>query len=176
MARVKQVATKPQKFMGDAMKAAGRPKKEREDDTKIDDNKEEIETVVELMKKRKGKGIAGSEPSKKKRKLRRPLFQNPLCSRTSLNQGIMAKQNAKMEMLINSMDRQKWFMKEITQRLFSESFEKFGDFGNYPHGTAGITHAKEASSSRVKISKIEEEEEENVETVEKGKEVSKLKL
>ncbi|KAF2283752.1 hypothetical protein GH714_014837 [Hevea brasiliensis] len=86
-----------------------------------------------------------------------------------LQQGIIAKQNAKMEMLINRMDRQEWFMKKIAQRLFSESFEKFGDFGNYPHGIAGTSHAKEASSSRVKISEIEEEEEENVKTVEKGK-------
>ncbi|XP_058005328.1 uncharacterized protein LOC131181316 [Hevea brasiliensis] len=69
MARVKQVATKPQKFMGDAMKAAGSSKKEREEGTEVENNNEETETVAQRARKRKGKGIVGSEPSEKKKKM-----------------------------------------------------------------------------------------------------------
>ncbi|KAF2322817.1 hypothetical protein GH714_031062 [Hevea brasiliensis] len=89
-------------------------------------------------------------------------------------EGIMAEQNAKMDMLINRLDRQEWFMKKMAQMLFGESFEKFGDFGSYPHGTASPSNAKAAGPSEVKISEVEEEEEEHVETVKKEKEESKL--
>ncbi|KAF2322243.1 hypothetical protein GH714_009309 [Hevea brasiliensis] len=88
--------------------------------------------------------------------------------------GIMAEHNAKMDMLINRLDRQEWFMKKMAQMLFGESFGKFGDFGSYPQGTAGPSNAKAAGPSGVKISEVEEEEEEHVEAAEKVQEVSKL--
>ncbi|KAF2294755.1 hypothetical protein GH714_016311 [Hevea brasiliensis] len=56
----------------------------------------------------------------------------------------MVEQNFKMDILINRLDMQEWFMKEMAQMLFGESFGKFGDFGNYPHGTAGPSNAKAA--------------------------------
>ncbi|XP_058005421.1 uncharacterized protein LOC131181391 [Hevea brasiliensis] len=331
MPRVKQVATKPQKFMGDAMTATGRSEKEREEETKVENIDEETETVEERPRKRKEKGIAGLEPSTKKKKMEKapaskpfvqqnifeprfnlsflifkviaksskhrrlphalPLtlvfqtigvdlgkekkFSNPipikeifkaddgrkrskkeekkqeeeteidiesesesnseteldipiskLKERSSkidegesskkkekiklkmldfvkiskanlemmkeikemsglslsileksheLQKGIMAEQNAKMDMLINRLDRQEWFMKKMAQMLFGESFGKFGDFGSYPHGIAGPSNAKAAEPSGVKISEVEEEEEEeHVETAEKEKEESKL--
>ncbi|KAF2283263.1 hypothetical protein GH714_043615 [Hevea brasiliensis] len=61
--------------------------------------------------------------------------------------GIMAEHNAKMDMLINRLDRQEWFMKKMAQMLFGESFGKFGDFGSYPQGTAGPSNAKAAGPS-----------------------------
>ncbi|KAF2289106.1 hypothetical protein GH714_028942 [Hevea brasiliensis] len=88
--------------------------------------------------------------------------------------GIMAEHNAKMDMLINRLDRQEWFMKKMAQMLFGESFGKFGDFGSYPQGTAGPSNAKAAGPSGVKISEVEEEEEEHVEAAEKVQEESKL--
>ncbi|XP_021676837.2 uncharacterized protein LOC110662231 [Hevea brasiliensis] len=92
-----------------------------------------------------------------------------------LQKGIMAEQNAKMDMLINRLDRQEWFMKKMVQMLFVESFGKFRDFGSYPHGTASLSNVKAAGPSGVKISEVEEEEEdEHVETTEKEKEESKL--
>ncbi|KAF2286752.1 hypothetical protein GH714_026851 [Hevea brasiliensis] len=69
-----------------------------------------------------------------------------------LQKGIMAEHNAKMDMLINRLDRQEWFMKKMAQMLFGESFGKFGDFGSYPQGTAGPSNAKAAGPSGVKIS------------------------
>ncbi|KAF2322271.1 hypothetical protein GH714_010006 [Hevea brasiliensis] len=77
-----------------------------------------------------------------------------------LQKGIMAEQNAKMDMLINRLDRQEWFIKKMALMLFSESIGKFGDFGSYPHGVVGPSNAKAAGLSEVKISKVEEEEEE----------------
>ncbi|KAF2305341.1 hypothetical protein GH714_004085 [Hevea brasiliensis] len=79
-----------------------------------------------------------------------------------------------MDMLINRLDRQEWFMKKMAQMLFGESFGKFGDFGSYPQGTAGPSNAKAAGPSGVKISEVEEEEEEHVEAAEKVQEESKL--
>ncbi|KAF2296274.1 hypothetical protein GH714_037207 [Hevea brasiliensis] len=58
-----------------------------------------------------------------------------------LQKEIMTEQNAKMDMLINRLDRQEWFMKKMAQILFGESFGKFGDFGSYPQGTAGPGNA-----------------------------------
>ncbi|KAF2299975.1 hypothetical protein GH714_006514 [Hevea brasiliensis] len=84
----------------------------------------------------------------------------------------MVEQNTKMDMLINRRDRWEWFMKKVVQKLFGESFRKFGEFGSYPHGTASTSKAKEASSSGRKISKMKEEEE-NVAIDEKGNEESK---
>ncbi|KAF2308032.1 hypothetical protein GH714_034607 [Hevea brasiliensis] len=84
-----------------------------------------------------------------------------------LQKGIMAEHNAKMDMLINRLDRQEWFMKKMAQMLFGESFGKFGDFGSYPQGTAGPSNAKAAGPSGVKFSEVEEEEEEHVEAAEK---------
>ncbi|KAF2300161.1 hypothetical protein GH714_010213 [Hevea brasiliensis] len=103
-------------------------------------------------------------------------FSNPIPIKEIFKKGIMAEQNAKMNMLINILDRQKWFMKKMAQMLFSESFGKFGDFGSYPQGTAGPSNAKAIGSSGVKIleGEEEEEEEEHVETIEKEKEESKL--
>ncbi|KAF2291272.1 hypothetical protein GH714_022087 [Hevea brasiliensis] len=87
-----------------------------------------------------------------------------------LQKGIMAEQNAKMDILINRLDRQEWFMKKMAQMLFGESFGKFGDFGSCPQGTTSHSNAKAAGPSGVKISEVEEEEEEeNVETAEKQK-------
>ncbi|KAF2315862.1 hypothetical protein GH714_040556 [Hevea brasiliensis] len=242
MARVKQVAAKPRKFMGDAMKAAGSSEKEREEGTKL-------RTVMKKQrqwqnsKKKKGKGLDGifelneyyypyliqefdgsmkevvkgesfSVRVKKKsqivnvdflasvlnllndgnrigtfkdsRKLEgydEKAFQLSIFSEGNqrksgltlsileksheLQKGIMAKQNAKMDMLINRLDRQEWFMKKMAQMLFGESFGKFGDFGSYPQGTAGPSNAKAAGPSGVKISEMEEEEEEHVEAAEK---------
>ncbi|KAF2293066.1 hypothetical protein GH714_035980 [Hevea brasiliensis] len=77
MARVKQVATKPRKLMGNVMQAAGRIEKEREEETKVESSDEEIETVAELERKRKGKGIAGSKPSKKKKKMEKAPALKP---------------------------------------------------------------------------------------------------
>ncbi|KAF2320808.1 hypothetical protein GH714_030975 [Hevea brasiliensis] len=62
-----------------------------------------------------------------------------------LQKGIMAEQNANMDMLINRLDRQEWFMKKMAQMLFGESFGKFGDFGSYPQGKS-----RESSSSHTK--------------------------
>ncbi|XP_058006735.1 eukaryotic translation initiation factor 3 subunit A-like [Hevea brasiliensis] len=80
-----------------------------------------------------------------------------------LQKGIMAEHNEKMDMLINRLDRQEWFMKKMAQMLFGESFGKFGDFGSYPQGPSGV-----------KISEVEEEAEEHVEAAEKVQEESKL--
>ncbi|KAF2312328.1 hypothetical protein GH714_034269 [Hevea brasiliensis] len=91
-----------------------------------------------------------------------------------LQKEIMAKQNAKMDMLINRLDIQEWFMKKMAQMLFSEYFGKFGDFGSYLQGIAVLSNAKAAGPSGVKISEVEEEEEEHVEAAEKEKEESKL--
>ncbi|XP_057999046.1 uncharacterized protein LOC131177893 [Hevea brasiliensis] len=91
-----------------------------------------------------------------------------------LQKGIMAEHNAKMDMLINRLDRQEWFMKKMAQMLFGESFGKFGDFGSYPQGTAGTSNEKAVGPIGVKISKVEEEEEEHVEAAEKVQEESKL--
>ncbi|XP_057986504.1 uncharacterized protein LOC131171067 [Hevea brasiliensis] len=77
MARVKQVTTKPQKFMGDAMKAAASSEKEREEGTEVENNNDETETVAERARKRKGKGIAGSEPSEKKNKMEKAPASKP---------------------------------------------------------------------------------------------------
>ncbi|KAF2303613.1 hypothetical protein GH714_020141 [Hevea brasiliensis] len=291
--------------MGDVMKAADRSEKKREEETKVENSDKETETVAERARKRKEKGIVGSEPSEKKKKMEKaptskpfvqqnifeprigtfkdtrklegynektfqlsifpeviaksnkhrrllyamPLtlafqamgvdltkekkFSNPipikeifkaddgrkrskkeekskLKERSSkinegegskkkekmklkmsdfvkiskanlemmkeikemsglslsileksheLQKGIMADQNAKMDMLINRLDRQEWFMKKMAQMLFGESFRKFGDFGSYPHNTDGPSNAKAAGPSGVKISKVEEEEE-----------------
>ncbi|KAF2294656.1 hypothetical protein GH714_014393 [Hevea brasiliensis] len=181
------------------MKAAAVPKKEREEGTEVENSNDETETVAERARKRKGKGIAGSEPSAKKKKMEKALLRNLLCNKIFLSQdegesskkkekmklkmsdfvkiskanldmmkeikemsgltlnilekshelqkGIMAEHNAKMDMLINRLDRQEWFMKKMAQMLFGESFGKFGDFGSYPQGTAGPSNAKAAGSS-----------------------------
>ncbi|KAF2301173.1 hypothetical protein GH714_020639 [Hevea brasiliensis] len=70
------------------------------------------------------------------------LTLNILEKSHELQKGIMAEHNAKMDMLINRLDRQEWFMKKMAQMLFGESFGKFGDFGSYPQGTAGPSNAK----------------------------------
>ncbi|KAF2285000.1 hypothetical protein GH714_034441 [Hevea brasiliensis] len=342
MARVKQVTTKPRKFMGDAMKAAASSEKEREEGTEVENSNDETETVAERARKRKGKGIAGSEPSEKKKKMEKAPASKPFVQQNifepryikwdsfsdlpyefeelftfqgwmefselneyyypyliqefygsmkevvkgesfsvrvkkksqivdvdflasvlnlpndgnrigtfkdsrklegydekafqlsifpeveresskidegesskkkekmklkmsdfvkiskanldmmkeikemsgltlsilekshELQKGIMAEHNAKMDMLINRLDRQEWFMKKMAQMLFGESFGKFGDFGSYPQGTAGPSNAKAAGPSGVKISEVEEEEEEHVEAAEKVQEESKI--
>ncbi|KAF2285800.1 hypothetical protein GH714_007865 [Hevea brasiliensis] len=272
MARVKQVTTKPRKFMGDAMKAAASSEKEREEGTEVENSNDETETVAERARKRKGKGIAGSEPSEKKKKMEKAPASKPFVQQNifepryikwdsfsdlpyefeelftfqgwmefselneyyypyliqefygsmkevvkgesfsvrvkkksqiidvdflasvlnlpndgnrigtfkdsrklegydekafqlsifpeekshELQKGIMAEHNAKMDMLINRLDRQEWFMKKMAQMLFGESFGKFGDFGSYPQGTAGPSNAKAAGPSGVKISEVEE--------------------
>ncbi|KAF2295809.1 hypothetical protein GH714_034077 [Hevea brasiliensis] len=75
-----------------------------------------------------------------------------------LQKGIMAEQIAKMDILINRLDRQEWFMKKMAQMLFGESFGKFGDFRSYPQGTAGPSNVKATGPSGVKIFEVEEEE------------------
>ncbi|KAF2324475.1 hypothetical protein GH714_014639 [Hevea brasiliensis] len=82
------------------------------------------------------------------------LTLNILEKSHELQKGIMAEHNAKMDMLINRLDRQEWFMKKMAQMLFGESFGKFGDFGSYPQGTAGPSNAKAAGPSGVKISEV----------------------
>ncbi|KAF2308133.1 hypothetical protein GH714_035588 [Hevea brasiliensis] len=164
MARVKQVSTKPRKFMGDAMKAAASSEKEREEGTEVENSNDETETVAERARKRKGKGNKRNEWTD----------LDILEKSHELQKGIMAEHNAKMDMLINRLDRQEWFMKKMAQMLFGESFGKFGDFGSYPQGTAGPSNAKAAGPSGVKISEVEEEEEEHVEAAEKVQEESKL--
>ncbi|XP_057998278.1 uncharacterized protein LOC131177317 [Hevea brasiliensis] len=77
MARVKQVSTKPRKFMGDAMKVAASSEKEREEGTEVENSNDETETVAERARKRKGKGIAGSEPSAKKKKMEKAPALKP---------------------------------------------------------------------------------------------------
>ncbi|KAF2286286.1 hypothetical protein GH714_013245 [Hevea brasiliensis] len=77
MAKVKQVATKPQKFMGDAMKATGKSEKKREEETELENSDEETETVAERARKRKGTGIAGLELFKKKKKMEKAPASKP---------------------------------------------------------------------------------------------------
>ncbi|KAF2301180.1 hypothetical protein GH714_020687 [Hevea brasiliensis] len=229
MARVKQVSTKPRKFMGDAMKAAASSEKEREEGTEVENSNDETETVAERARKRKGKyekveesfsvrvkkksqiidvdflasvlnlpndgnrigtfkdsrKLEGydekafqlsifpedeGESSKKKEKMKLKMSDFVKISKANLDmmkeikemsgltlnilekshelqKGIMAEHNAKMDMLINRLDRQEWFMKKMAQMLFGESFGKFGDFGSYPQGTAGPSNAKAAGPS-----------------------------
>ncbi|KAF2282273.1 hypothetical protein GH714_044036 [Hevea brasiliensis] len=52
------------------------------------------------------------------------LTLNILEKSHELQKGIMAEHNAKMDMLINRLDRQEWFMKKMAQMLFGESFEE----------------------------------------------------
>ncbi|KAF2304512.1 hypothetical protein GH714_032864 [Hevea brasiliensis] len=271
MARVKQVTTKPRKFMGDAMKAAASSEKEREEGTEVENSNEETETVAERARKRKGKGIAGSEPSEKKKKMEKAPASKPFVQQNifepsmkevvkgesfsvrvkkksqivdvdflasvlnlpndgnrigtfkdsrklegydekafqlsifpedfvkiskanldmmkeikemsgltlsilekshELQKGIMAEHNAKMDMLINRLDRQEWFMKKMAQ-MFGESFGKFGDFGSYPQVLL-VLAMQRLLDQVVKISEVEEEEEEHVEAAEKVQEESKI--
>ncbi|KAF2284019.1 hypothetical protein GH714_018052 [Hevea brasiliensis] len=220
MARVKQVTTKPQKFMGDAMKATASSEKEifKADDgrkrSKKEDKKQEEETKIEIESesesnsetesdiplsklKETSSKIDEGESSKKKEKMKLKMSDFVKISKANLDmmkeikemsgltlsilekshelqKGIMAEHNAKMDMLINRLDRQEWFMKKMAQMLFGESFGKFRDFGNYPQGTAGPSNAKAAGPSGVKISEVEEEVEEHVEAAEKVQEESKL--
>ncbi|KAJ9178823.1 hypothetical protein P3X46_010672 [Hevea brasiliensis] len=64
--------------MGDAMKAAASSEKEREEGTEVENSNKETETVAEQIRKRKGKGIAGSEPSEKKKKMEKAPASKPL--------------------------------------------------------------------------------------------------
>ncbi|KAF2322826.1 hypothetical protein GH714_031137 [Hevea brasiliensis] len=72
-----------------------------------------------------------------------------------LQKGIMAEQNAKMDMLINRLDRQEWFMKKMAQMLFGESFEKFGDFGSYPHENPPYLILKATAAVKMEKVKVE---------------------
>ncbi|XP_057986663.1 beta-mannosyltransferase 4-like [Hevea brasiliensis] len=102
------------------------------------------------------------------------LSLNILEKSHELQKGIMAKKNAKMDMLINRLDRQEWFMKKMAQLLFSESFGKFGDL-EATHRVLLVLAMQRLLESEVKISEVEEEEEkEHVETAKKEKEKSKL--
>ncbi|KAF2284173.1 hypothetical protein GH714_019909 [Hevea brasiliensis] len=69
MAKVNQVTHKPRKLLGGAIKAAGRSENEREKETEVEDSDEETNIVAELVRKRNGKDVARSKPSKKKKKV-----------------------------------------------------------------------------------------------------------
>ncbi|KAF2301398.1 hypothetical protein GH714_023693 [Hevea brasiliensis] len=158
MARVKQVATKPRKFMGDAMKAAGRSEKEREEGTEVENSDEETETVAERAKKERERVLLG-QPSRKRRNGEGPYFETFCATKYfqakeikemsgltlsvlekshELQKGIMAEQNAKMDMLINILDRQEWFMKKMAQMLFGNLLGSL-EILEATTGTAGLT-------------------------------------
>ncbi|KAF2319780.1 hypothetical protein GH714_018769 [Hevea brasiliensis] len=174
-------------------------KQEEETEIEIESESEsesdsETESDIPLSKlKEKSSKIDEGESSKKKEKMKLKMSDFVKISKANLDmmkeikemsgltlsilekshelqKGIMAEHNAKMDMLINRLDRQEWFMKKMAQMLFGESFGKFGDFGSYPQGTAGPSNAKAAGPSGVKISEVEEEEEEHVEAAEKVQE------
>ncbi|XP_057984646.1 uncharacterized protein LOC131169434 [Hevea brasiliensis] len=187
----------------DGRKRSKKEDKKQEEETEIEiesesESNSETESDIPLSKlKEKSSKIDEGESSKKKEKMKLKMSDFVKISKANLDmmkeikemsgltlnilekshelqKGIMAEHNAKMDMLINRLDRQEWFMKKMAQMLFGESFGKFGDFGSYPQGTAGPSNAKAAGSSGVKISAVEEEEEEHVEAAEKVQEESKL--
>ncbi|XP_021670479.2 uncharacterized protein LOC110657548 [Hevea brasiliensis] len=187
----------------DGRKRSKKEDKKQEEETEIEIESElesdsETESDIPLSKlKEKSSKIDEGESSKKKEKMKLKMSDFVKISKANLNmmkeikemsgltlnilekshelqKGIMAEHNAKMDMLINRLDRQEWFMKKMAQMLFGESFGKFGDFGSYPQGTAGPSNAKAAGPSGVKISEVEEEAEEHVEAAEKVQEESKL--
>ncbi|XP_057989146.1 uncharacterized protein LOC131172215 [Hevea brasiliensis] len=187
----------------DGRKRSKKEDKKQEEETEIEiesesesDSKTESDIPLSKWKENNSK-IDEGESSKKKEKMKLKMSDFVKISKANLDmmkeikemsgltlnilekshelqKGIMAKHNAKMDMLINRLDRQEWFMKKMAQMLFGESFGKFGDFGSYPQGTAGPSNAKATGPSGVKISEVEEEEEEHVEAAEKVQEESKL--
>ncbi|XP_057994970.1 uncharacterized protein LOC131175275 [Hevea brasiliensis] len=187
----------------DGRKRSKKEEKKKKEETEIEiesksESNSEIESDIPISKlKERSSKIDEGESSKKKEKMKLKMSNFVKISKANLDmmkkikemsgltlsilekshelqKGIMAEQNAKMDMLINRLDRQEWFMKKIAQMLFGESFGKFGDFGSYPQGTAGPSNAKAAEPSGVKIFEVEEEEEEHVEAAEKVQEESKL--
>ncbi|KAF2287181.1 hypothetical protein GH714_038627 [Hevea brasiliensis] len=194
MARVKQVTTKPQKFMGDAMKAAASSEKEREEGTEVENSNEETEIVAERARKRKGKGIARSEPSAKKKKMEKAPASKPLVQQNifkpsmkevvkgeSFSVRVKKKSQivdvdflASVLNLPNDGNRIGTFKDSRKLEGYDEKAFQLSIFGGYPQGTAGPSNAKVAGPSGVKISEVEEEEEEHVEATEKVQEESKL--
>ncbi|KAF2318958.1 hypothetical protein GH714_011975 [Hevea brasiliensis] len=155
MARVKQVATKPRKFMGDAMKAAAVPKRKEKKELKLRTVMKKQRQWQNEQEKERERVLLGQSLLRKRRKWKGPCFETFCATKYfRAKKGIMAEHNAKMDMLINRLDRQEWFMKKMAQMLFGESFGKFGDFGSYPQGTAGPSNANcWTRPSGVKISK-----------------------
>ncbi|XP_057997281.1 uncharacterized protein LOC131176297 [Hevea brasiliensis] len=154
-------------------KRSKKEEKKQEEETEIEiesesESNSETESDIPISKlKEKSSKIDEGESSKKKEKMKLKMLDFVKISKANLEmmkeikemsglslsilekshelqKGIMAEQNAKMDMLINRLDRQEWFMKKMAQMLFGESFEKFGDFGSYPHGTASPSNVKAA--------------------------------
>lgn len=70
-----------------------------------------------------------------------------------LQQTIINSQSANIAMLVNRMDRMKWFMKKIFHKLFRDIFVKFGDFGDYQCGTIPAAGGSGYSTFTITIDK-----------------------
>ncbi|XP_058008527.1 uncharacterized protein LOC131182976 [Hevea brasiliensis] len=137
----------------DGRKRSKKEEKKQEEETEIElesesESNSEIESDIPISKlKERISKIDEGESSKKKEKMKLKMSDFVKISKANLDmmkeikemsgltlsilekshelqKGIMAEQNAKMDMLINRLDRQEWFMKKMAQMLFGESFGK----------------------------------------------------